>query len=71
MKDCETPLNAWQSNALNLGAPEIASAHNAVLNGSSAFVVYTLTATNDLKVQEEAGKDGTLEEMAEEFSDGK
>lgn len=48
------------------------AAYNAVRNGASNWVVYTLTATNDLKVEAQAdGSDDGLEEMAEEFNDGK
>jgi hypothetical protein len=56
---------------VNLGNHDIATAYEAVRSGSSAWVVYLLTATNDLKVQEEGGRDGTLEDMQDEFSDGK
>ena len=57
-------------SSVNLGAPAIAKAHRNVISGESSWVVYTLGANNELKVEEESSF-GTLDELQEEFSDGK
>jgi hypothetical protein len=64
-----TAATSLQSS-VNLGAPAIAKAHRNVISGESSWVVYTLGANNELKVEEESSF-GTLDELQEEFSDGK
>lgn len=65
----EIAASSLQSS-VNLGAPAIAKAHRNVISGESSWVVYTLGANNELKVEEESSF-GTLDELQEEFSDGK
>jgi hypothetical protein len=56
---------------VNLSAKEIASAyHDIVTAGGIDWAVFTYDkGTNDLKVQETG--DGGLEELVQEFSDGR
>lgn len=64
-------LLCYRQASLNLGTPALANAYNAVRTGDAAWVVYTLTATNELKVEETGDSSATLDDMQEEFSDGK
>jgi len=59
------------SLGVNLSSKEILSAYLAVLNGEEPdWTVFTYEkASNDLKVQ--ASGSGGLEELSEEFSDGR
>jgi hypothetical protein len=63
------------SQSINLGDPSILQAHEAVRSGRAGWVVYSLSANNDLRVQEQGNddqdEDAGLEELQEEFSDGK
>lgn len=56
---------------VNISSKEIADAYENVVNGNGVnWAIFTYTgATNDLKVQ--ATGDGGLEELEEEFSDGR
>lgn len=56
---------------LNLSSPDIAKAYNDVVNSRGIdWVIFTYDkGSNDLKVQ--GTGDGGLEELEDEFSDGK
>lgn len=49
----------------------LTQAYDAVRNGTSKWVLYTLTASNDLKIEEVGDSTATLRDLADEFSDGK
>lgn len=57
--------------SINLGDPAILNAHNAVRAGQAGWVVYSLSSSNELKVQEQGDSDAGLEELQDEFSDGR
>jgi drebrin-like protein len=56
---------------VNLSAPDIRQAYESVLNGSSDYLILTYEKglSNDLRVQ--AKGSGDLDDVAEEFSDGR
>lgn len=58
-------------SGINLGSPDIVNAYNAVRNGTSSWAVFTLNAKDELKLEEQGYKDSTLDDMKDEFSDGK
>jgi hypothetical protein len=57
--------------SLNLNSVVLTQAYDAVRNGTSKWVLYTLTASNDLKIEEVGDSTATLRDLADEFSDGK
>lgn len=59
------------SQSLNLNSVVLTQAYDAVRNGTSKWVLYTLTASNDLKIEEVGDGTATLRDLADEFSDGK
>jgi drebrin-like protein len=55
---------------VNLASPELKTAYQAVRDGDKGWTIFTYDkGTNDLKVQ--ASGDGGLDELEEEFSDGR
>lgn len=58
------------SHQVNLSSKEIANAYQDVINGELDWAIFTYEGgTNDLKVQSTGG--GGLEDLEEEFSDGR
>ena len=50
---------------------DVTVAYNAVRAGTSPWAIFTVTAKDELKLEEKGYKDSTLDDLKEEFSDSK